>query len=240
MFYRKRVVLVDRDEPFQNVLKYVLSSLDKILIVNQYAECADALKGLDRDQPDIIIMDIDFVFLKGPEFIARVKKKYPRIDILVISDYTDEDIVLNVIGSGASGFLLKQSCLPQLAESIDNLMRGGAPLDPFIARIVINAHHTGDSSPLSSQETTVLKLMMKGLTYRMIADELGIAKDTSKTHIKNIYKKLEVNTRAQAVSKAIADRLVPSNFLPKVSWYIYYALGLLSEEMMSVSIFTEL
>jgi DNA-binding NarL/FixJ family response regulator len=240
MFFRKRVVLVDRDEPFQNVLKYVLSSLDKILIVNQYAECADALKGLDRDQPDIIIMDIDFVFLKGPEFIARVKKKYPRIDILVISDYTDEDIVLNVIGSGASGFLSKQSCLPRLADSIDNLMRGGAPLDPFIARIVISAHHTGDSSPLSSQETTVLKLMMKGLTYRMIADELGIAKDTSKTHIKNIYKKLEVNTRAQAVSKAIADRLVPSNFLPKVSWYIYYALGLLSEEMMSVSIFTDL
>jgi DNA-binding NarL/FixJ family response regulator len=240
MFFRKRVVLVDRDEPFQNLLKYVLSSLDKILIVNQYAECADAQKGLDRDQPDIIIMDIDFVFLKGPEFISRVKKKYPRIDILVISDYTDEDIVLNVIGSGASGFLLKQSCLPQLAESIDNLMKGGAPLDPFIARIIISAHHTGDSSPLSSQETTVLKLMMKGLTYRMIADELGIAKDTSKTHIKNIYKKLEVNTRAQAVSKAIADKLVPSNFLPKVSWYIYYALGLLSEEMMSVSVFTEL
>lgn len=231
--------MIDRDEQFQNVLKYVLSSLDKILIVNQYKECADALKSLDRDQPDIIIMDIDFVFLKGPEFISRVKKKNPRIDILIISDYTDEDIVLNVIGSGAAGFLLKQSCLPQLAESIENLMKGGAPLDPFIARVVISAHHTGDSSPLSSQETTVLKLMMKGLTYRMIADELGIAKDTSKTHIKNIYKKLEVNTRAQAVSKAIADKLVSANFLPQVSWYIYSAIGVFTQKMMSVSLFAE-
>jgi DNA-binding NarL/FixJ family response regulator len=240
MFFRKRVVLIDRDEHFQNVLKYVLSSIDKILIVNQYAECAEALKALERDQPDIIIMDIDFIFLKGPDFIGKVKKKNPRLDILVISDYTDEDIVLNVIGSGASGFLLKQSCIPQLHESIDCLMKGGAPLDPFIARVIINAHHTGESSPLSSQETTVLKLMMKGLTYKMIADELGIAKDTSKTHIKNIYKKLEVNSRAQAVSKAIADRLVPASILPMLVSLVYCSSASLSEKMMSFFLPAEL
>jgi DNA-binding NarL/FixJ family response regulator len=239
MFYRKRVVLIDRDAPFQDVLKYVLGSIDKILIVNQYTECVDALKTLDRDQPDIYIMGIDFIFLKGPEFISKVKKKNPRIDILVISDYTDQDIVLNVISSGATGFLLKQNCLPRLQESIECLMKGGAPLDPFIARIIISAHHTGDSSPLSNQETTVLKLMMKGLTSRMIASELGIAKDTSKTHIKNIYKKLEVNSRAQAVSKAIANKLVPSNILPKLAWYFYYATGMVLEEIVSISLVSE-
>lgn len=240
MIFRKRVVLIDRDEKFTSVIKYMLSSVEKILIVNQYEESADALKNIDRDKPDLYIAEIDSVLMKGPEFISKVKKKNPRVDVLVISDYTDEDIVLNVIGSGASGFLLKQNCLPQLNESIDHLIKGGAPLDPFIARIVINAHRTGDSSPLSNQETTVLKLMMKGLTYRMIATELGIAKDTSKTHIKNIYRKLDVNSRAQAVSKAITDRLVPSNILPKISWYVYYATGMLAEDLMSFSLVTEM
>ena len=239
MFYRKRVVLIDRDAQFQDVLKYVLGSIDKILIVNQYTECADALKTMDRDQPDIYIMGIDFIFLKGPEFISKVKKKNPRIDILVISDYTDQDIVLNVIGSGATGFLLKQNCLPRLQESIECLLKGGAPLDPFIARIIISAHHKGDSTPLSNQETTVLKLMMKVLTSRMIDSEYGIAKDTSQKHIKNIYKKLEVNSRAQAVSKAITNKLVPSNILPKLAWYFYYATGMVLEEIVSISLVSE-
>ena len=82
-------------------------------------------------------------------------------------------------------------------------------------------------------------LMNSALTSRMIASELGIAKDTSKTHIKNIYKKLEVNSRAQAVSKAITNKLVPSNILPKLAWYFYYATGMVLEEIVSISLVSE-
>jgi DNA-binding NarL/FixJ family response regulator len=238
MLFRKRIVLIDRDENFLGILRYVVAPIDKIIIVNQYTECADALKNIERDQPDIIMMDVDSEILSGPDFIVKVKRKFPRIDVLVISEYTDDATVLNTIGSGAAGFLLKQNCLPHLPESINSLMQGGSPLDPFIARVIINAHHTGESTPLSNQETAVLKLMMKGLTYRMIATELGIAKDTSKTHIRNIYKKLEVNTRAQAVSRAISDKLVPLSVASKVTCFFYAVMGMAAEDVMCLSLMT--
>lgn len=213
MLMKKRVVLIDMDDQFIQMVKYILGSIEKVVIVNMYEDCTDALANFEKDQPDIIIMDLDFKSRKGPEFIPKVKKLNHRVDILVITDYLEEDIILNVIGAGASGFLLKQNCLPVLPEAIKSIARGGSPLDPIVARVIINAHQAGGHSPLTIKETAVLKLMMNGLTYTMIAEELGIAKETSKTHIKNIYKKLNVNSRAAAVSKAITEKLVPSNII---------------------------
>jgi DNA-binding NarL/FixJ family response regulator len=209
MVIKERVVLIESDERFLNIVRYVLDSLQKVRVVGCYGDCSDALRNLDRDQPDLIIMDIDFKSRKALEFISKAKRSSPRVEIMVITDFYDESIIMNVINSGATGFLLKQSCVPLLPEAVRNILKGGSPLDPAVARIILNTHQSVEHSPLTTKETSVLRLMMNGMTYTMIAAELGIAKETSKTHIRNIYKKLNVKSRAQAVSKAINDKLVP-------------------------------
>ncbi len=213
---KKRVILVDGDLQFASVVRYIISSVEKLQIMNIYEDCAMALKNIDRDMPDIIVMDSDSRMIKPTEFISRARKARPDVEILVLADYFDEDVILNLISSGATGFLLKQNCLPNFDQYMRQLMRGGSPLDPDVARVILRAHSSQEESPLTMKETAVLKLMMNGKTYTMIADELGVSKETSKTHIRNIYRKLNVSSKAEAVSKAINDRLVPAALLVRM------------------------
>ncbi len=209
---RKRVVIIDRDEEFARLIKYSLQFWDFVLTVNVYQECIDAYKNLERDAPDLIIMDLDFIKMKAPEFIEKVRQKDHRTEILILSEFISQEMLLTVAGNGITGYLLKQFAIQQIQYHLQSIFEGGSALDPRAARILLNAHQKSERSPLSKQETTVLTLLMHGLTYAMIAEELAIAPETSKTHIKNIYKKLNVTSKAEAVAKALSEKLVPPHF----------------------------
>lgn len=212
---KKRVIIIDGDLQFVSVIRYLISAIEKLHIVNTYEECGTALKNFERDQPDMIIMDSDSRTVRAADFISKVRRSKPETEILVLADYFDEDLILNLVSSGATGFLLKQNGLTNFENHIRQLMRGGSPLDPDVARVILRAHSTNDESPLTVKETVVLKLIMNGMTYSMIADEMGISKETSKTHIRNIYRKLNVSCKAEAVSKAISSKLVPVSLLAR-------------------------
>lgn len=213
---KKRVIIIDADSQFAGIIRYLISSIEKLVIVNVYEDCSSAFKNIGKDQPDIVIMDTDSRAMTTPDFIARVRRLSPNLELLILADYFDEDLIINLISAGATGFLLKQNCLPNFDSYIRQLMRGGSPLDPDVARVILRAHSANDESPLTVKETVVLKLIMNGLTYTMIANELGVSKETSKTHIRNIYRKLNVSTKAEAVSKAIASKLVASNLMARI------------------------
>jgi DNA-binding NarL/FixJ family response regulator len=205
---KKRIVIIDRDEEFTTAEAAIIKSSAGFEVVRFYRDGADALKKLSDDLPDIIIMDLDFRGLKAADFILKAREKMPNLEILITTQSNEERTVFDVLCHGASGFLLKNNCLPGLLDSLNTVVTGGSPVDPSVIRQIVRSIRINEASPLSTRESDVLKLLMQGKTYVVIADELFISGETVKTHLKNIYRKLKVNTRAQAVQKAVAEQLV--------------------------------
>jgi DNA-binding NarL/FixJ family response regulator len=206
--FKKRVILIDSDEGFLSAASSVIRASDKFQLIRAYNNCWEALKKIRDDFAEIIVMDIDFAEIKGTEFILKAREKIPGLEILVTSNYEDEEIVFSILRNGASGYLLKKNCISQLLDSMTILSKGGSPLDPGIARMLIQSMHVNEISPLSPRESSVLKLMVQGKRHALIAEELFISRETVKSHLKNIYRKLNVNSKAEAIRIAITDRLV--------------------------------
>ena len=160
------------------------------------------------DEPDIVLMDIGLPGISGVEGIKRIKRARPKIDILTVTVHDEDEIVFNSLCAGASGYLTKNITPQRLIEAIKEVKQGGAPMSTNIARLVIRSFQKSTVSPLTPRETEVLQHLAKGKSYTMIADKLYINKETVRTHIKNIYKKLNVNSKAAAIEKATKDRLI--------------------------------
>ncbi|MCZ6704210.1 MAG: response regulator transcription factor, partial [Ignavibacteria bacterium] len=167
-----------------------------------------AIKRLAMDEPDIILMDIGLPGISGIEGIKRIKNIRPNIDILTVTVYDEGEIVFNALCAGATGYLTKNISPQRLIEAIDEVRNGGAPMSTNIARLVIRSFQRSTDSPLTSRETEVLQHLSRGKSYTMIADDLYINKETVRTHIKNIYQKLNVHSKAAAIEKAMKDRLI--------------------------------
>lgn len=209
---KKRITLLDTDENFSSLVSSIIRISGQYEVVSIYQDCHEALKKLKDDFTEILLMDLDFADMKGTEFIQRVREKVPGLEILVTTHHEDDAIVFATLIHGASGYLLKKNCLPNLLEALAVLTAGGSPLDPMVTRQLIHSLRVSEISPLSPRESVVLKLMMQGKRYSTIAQELFISRETVKTHLKNIYRKLKVNSKTEAVRKAIAAQLVTGHF----------------------------
>ncbi|MFZ6011373.1 MAG: LuxR C-terminal-related transcriptional regulator [Bacteroidota bacterium] len=209
--FKKRITIIDRDEDFCLAVGALLKNSDGFQLNKIYQDPREALKRIKEDFSEIIIMDLDFTEVKGTDFILKAREKVPSLEILIISDYDEEQIVFQALGHGASGYLLKRKCFPHLLQALNTLSIGGAALDPLIARQIIQSIQINKISPLSPRESMVLKLLVQGKTYSSIAQDLFISGETVKTHLKHIYKKLNVNTKAQAIKRAVTDQLVTAH-----------------------------
>lgn len=205
---KKRITIIDSDEEFCIAESTIIKSSERFEVNRVYRDSREALKRLKDDLSDIIVMDLEFPELKGTDFILKARERMPEVEILVTTHRDDERIIFDALCHGASGFLLKRNCLTQLPEALQVIAAGGSPIDPSVARHIIRSIRIREVSPLSSRESTVLKLLMQGKTYAVIADELFISGETVKTHLKNIYRKLKVKSKAEAVRKAIDEQLV--------------------------------
>jgi DNA-binding NarL/FixJ family response regulator len=173
----------------------------------------EMLEYLEKHQaPDVLLMDIQLpgmTVIKGMEII---KSKYPDIDIIMLTVYHDSHKIFDSLKAGASGYLLKHTSLPEIKESIDNLLKGGAPMSPQIARKVIT--HFNDQAPqknpdsmLTDREQDIVNGLVDGLSYKLIADRFDISIDTVRAHIRNIYKKLHVNSKAEVIAKSLRGEI---------------------------------
>jgi DNA-binding NarL/FixJ family response regulator len=207
-FYKKRCVIINSDEKFIAVCASLIELSERFLCINFYTSCEDALQNLKRDLPDIVIMDVDYPQMKGPQIIERIKDFNAAIEIMIITDYEDDELVFNALSAGANGYILKTSFMPLLIDSLSSIAKGQSPVSPSITRKLITSIQVNRTSPLTSRETEILKLITHGKSYSIIAAELGISEFTSRTHIKNIYRKLKVNSKSQAVKKALTEKLV--------------------------------
>lgn len=203
-----KVGLVEDDQEIRQLLSFLINSSPGFSCVHAYENCEKALPAFEADPPDLILMDIDLPGMTGIEGVRILKEKMPKVNIVMLTVHEDDDAVFDSLCAGAVGYLVKGLPPVKLLDAIKDTHEGGAPMSPAIARKVIGTFRPGIASPLSDREAEVLQMLCDGENYKTIADRLFVSSNTVKAHIKNIYTKLNVNTRAEVVSKAIRQRLI--------------------------------
>jgi len=200
------ISIVEDHDQFRNTLEIIIRGQNDLALVNSYSNAEKAMQDLPENPPDIVIVDITLPGMRGTELIVKLKTIMPQTQFMICSIHDDNDTIFEALKSGASGYILK---VPVTAEdilrAIHDLYNGGSPMSPFIARKVINSFQRSTinevHSLLSLREKDVLELLSKGLLYKEIAEELGVGTETVKKHLKNIYQKLHVQNKIEAVNK---------------------------------------
>jgi len=200
------VSIVEDNEQFRNALETIIASQEDMILISSCINAEKAYELLLASPPDIVITDLGLPGMKGNELIIRIKQKLPQQQFLVCTIHDDNDSVFEALQSGASGYILKEPVtVDEIIKAIRDLYLGGAPMSPFIARKVLATFQKplikDDQSLLSQREKQVLELLAKGLLYKEIAQQLGVTSETIKKHLKNIYQKLQVQNKIEAINK---------------------------------------
>jgi len=202
------IAIVEDLDVIRNGLKDFISLSTDFLVVGSFKTGEEALQKLPEIKPDIVIMDINLPGMNGIECIRQVKDKSLSTQFMMFTVYENDDKVFEALKAGASGYLLKNTGLLQIAESVKELHEGGSPMSANIARKMVNLVR-GDSDKktpfldlLSNREKEILQLLAKGLLYKEIAEQLNITTGTVRIHIHKIYEKLHVQNRTEAINKA--------------------------------------
>jgi DNA-binding NarL/FixJ family response regulator len=205
-----RVAIVEDDEEIRRSLVLIVDGSPGYACVQAFANAEDALNTLSDDLPDVVLMDIGLPGMSGIEATQQLREWFPELDIVMLTVLEDDETVFNSLCAGANGYLMKSTPPAQLLQSIDEVHQGGSPMSASIARRVIRSFQSApaDASPLSRREREILEHLCDGESYRVIAEKLFVSGHTVRSHIKNIYSKLQVNSRAEAVRKAMRERLV--------------------------------
>ena len=181
--------------------------------VGRYGSMEEALADIGRNLPDVALVDIGLPGMSGIEGIQLLKQKYPDLSLVALTVYDDDDRIFEALCAGATGYLLKKTAPARLLESLRDVVAGGSPMSPEVARRVIGLFKSVRPPEradyhLTPHETRVLKLLVQGHTYKTAAAELGSSIHAVCFHMRNIYTKLRVHSKSEAVVKALSDRLV--------------------------------
>jgi len=199
-------IVEDLDE-VRDGLKNFISLSQDFKILDTFKTAEEAVHDLPKLKPDIVIMDINLPGMNGIECIREIKNKIPHTQFMMFTVYENDEKVFEALKAGASGYLLKNTGLVQLIESLKELHTGGSPMSANIARKLVTLFRSGQKEAttlemLSSRENEILQLLTKGLLYKEIADQLSISVSTVRQHIHHIYEKLHVQNRTEAINKA--------------------------------------
>ena len=199
------VIVEDLDEVRDGLKNFISLSTD-FKILDTFKTAEEALYDIPKLRPDIVIMDINLPGMSGIECIKLIKDKSPDTQFMMFTVYENDEKVFEALKAGASGYLLKNTGLVQLIESLKELHLGGSPMSANIARKLVTLFRnqqkeTVNVEVLSSRENEILQLLAKGLLYKEIADQLAISVSTVRQHIHHIYEKLHVQNRTEAINK---------------------------------------
>lgn len=203
-------IVEDLDEVRDGLKNFIGLSTD-FKVLDTYKTAEEALFDIPKLQPDIVIMDINLPGMNGIECIRQVKNKTPKTQFMMFTVYENDEKVFEALKAGASGYLLKNTGLVQLIESLKELYNGGSPMSSNIARKLVTLFRseqkeTTNLEILSSRENEILQLLAKGLLYKEIAEQLSISVSTVRQHIHHIYEKLHVQNRTEAINKAFGNK----------------------------------
>jgi DNA-binding NarL/FixJ family response regulator len=203
-----RIVIIEDDETIRIGYTYLLNKQPEFTVINSYASAEAALKNIDQDAADVFLLDISLTGMSGIDALDDIKKRSPRSYVIMLTVYEDPDMVFKTLAKGASGYLTKNSPIQKTIEAIKEVIKGGGPMSPNVARLVVNSFQKNKNSPLSKRETEILEHIANGKSGTRIAGELFIDAETVKSHIKNIYAKLNVNSKADAIKAARENKFI--------------------------------
>jgi DNA-binding NarL/FixJ family response regulator len=209
-----RVILFEDNKSLRQSLSLVLTNTEGVYFSGAFADANDAIARIHNHRPDVVLMDIQMPGISGIEAMQQIKAKFPTIKVLIQTVFEDEHRIFQAICGGASGYVLKNPDPEILVKAIFDVYAGGSNLSPTIAAKVMAMFQNqfiktqATFVALTDREKDVLACMVRGMSYKMIADACGISFNTVHWHVKNIYEKLHVNSAPEAVAKAIEQRLV--------------------------------
>ncbi len=201
------IAIVEDDNEIRQTLQLILDGSAGFACKFAFADAESAIASIPDLPVDVVLMDIDLPGKSGIEATRELRKRIGEIDFIMLTVQSDDDSIFESLCAGASGYLLKDTNPADLLVHIKEVHEGGSPMSSQIARRIINSFRIIDN-PLSDRETEVLKLLSQGLNYKDVAETMFLSPHTVKTHIKNIYSKLHVNNRAEAIYKAIKQKLI--------------------------------
>jgi DNA-binding NarL/FixJ family response regulator len=201
-----KVAIVEDDIRFRQSLRRVIESKPGLTCIAEHGTGAEAIEHVPRDLPEVVLMDLNLPDVSGVEVTAFLKNQLPDISVVVLTTYNDADHIFKALRAGACGYLLKQATAGEIIEAIKEAHNGGAPMTSEIARKVIAAFHEPKpksvaAEALAPREREILELVANGYANKEIADQLAITLSTVCWYLHEIYKKLHVQSRVQAVNK---------------------------------------
>lgn len=196
-----KVVLIEDYDILRNSLKEIINQEEGYEVVADFESYELALPKIKSINPEIVLTDITLPGIDGIEGIKQLKQLLPNVAVIVVSVHENSQYVFDALCAGAVGYLTKNSGKQKVIEALNQLRLGGAPMSVNIARMVVESFQKKSHNDLTQRENEVLDLLSKGKSYASIADELFLSVNTIKTHVKNIYEKLQVSSKEELINK---------------------------------------
>lgn len=200
-----KVMIIEDEMEIRNGISFLINASEGFCCKG-YASAEEALTAMNYEMPDVVLMDINLTGMNGITCTQIIKEKFPSIQVMMVTAYEDDEKIFNALKAGASGYVLKKSEPSILVDSIKDILNGGSPMSSQIARKVVATFHepqktSDDYILLTEREKEVLNLLAEGFRNKEIADQLSLSNHTVRAHIYNIYQKLHVQSRVEAIKK---------------------------------------
>lgn len=211
---KTRVLIFEDNEGYRESLRLLINMTQNLECVGDYADCRQIVDRVVAHKPDVVLMDVDMPNVNGIEGLLLVRKHFPDLKILMQTVFEEDEKVFACICAGADGYILKKASPIDLLKGIEEVLAGGAPMTPSVARQVlrmVNMQNAPEANPdfkLSEREIEILAYLVKGYSYKKIAETCFIAVTTVNAHVRNIYEKLQVHSVGAAVAMAIKKKLI--------------------------------
>ncbi|MBK8846035.1 MAG: response regulator transcription factor [Bacteroidetes bacterium] len=208
-----RILVFEDNKDFLESLVELINQSDGLEVCGTYSNCKNAAHLVAHHHPDLVLMDIDMPIENGLNGLRAIRAAGSEVCIVMLTVFDDNERVFQAVSNGASGYILKSTTPERIVNAMREATQGGAPMTPSVAKQVLKLFsqpfmHSKELERLTSREHDVLSLLVRGYSYKMASAELQISIETLRYHVKNVYLKLHVNSKSEAVAKAIQNRMV--------------------------------
>ena len=202
------IAVIEDNAQYRTAISIIMQLNENLRLIHKLENCDEMIVRFEMEKPDVVLMDIDLPGMNGIQAVWEIKKRFPEIKVIMLTVFEDEEKIFGAIKAGANGYLLKKDSPKKILDSIDAVYKGESPMNGVIAAKILEyfqhqqfKKNALDESNLTTREKEILQLLIKGNSYKEIASAIFISIETLNSHIKNIYKKLNVHSRGELSAK---------------------------------------